>query len=150
MLKNNYEKKEKTDEEETTYGFLKQMISIYGYDSVCNEISVNNEKHKSKNKELAFSKMLPTETKRVNMFKDFYGSYLNSIINEYERIRILNAKRHKENITVFIRKLSDCLTDFHVSLADRLTEFNEMRDDEIYCPQPQIPTPEGMQTGEDQ
>ena len=53
-LKNNYEKKEKTDEEETTYGFLKQMISIYGYDSVCNEISVNNEKHKSKNKELAY------------------------------------------------------------------------------------------------
>ena len=53
-LKNNDEKKEKTDEEETTYGFLKQMISIYGYDSVCNEISVNNEKHKSKNKELAY------------------------------------------------------------------------------------------------
>ena len=103
-----------------------------------------------KNKELAFSKMLPTETKRVNMFKEFYGSYLNSIINEYERIRILNAKRHKDNITVFIRKLSDCLTDFHVSLADRLTEFNEMKEDEIYCPQPQIPTPEGLQTAEDQ
>ena len=83
-----------------------------------------------KNKELAFSKMLPKETKRVNIFKEFYGSYLNSIIREYERIRALNAKRHKENITIFIRKLSDCLTDFHVSLADRLTEFSEMKDDD--------------------
>ena len=83
-----------------------------------------------KNKELAFSKMLPEETKRVNMFKEFYGSYLNSIISEYERIRLLNSKRHKDNITIFIRQLSDCLTDFHVSLADRLMEFSEMRDDD--------------------
>jgi len=83
-----------------------------------------------KNKELAFSKMLPEETKRVNMFKEFYGSYINSIISEYERIRTLNAKRHKDNITIFIRHLTDCLTDFHVSLADRLTEFSEMRDDD--------------------
>ena len=89
-----------------------------------------------KNKDLAFSKMLPKETKRVNMFKEFYGSYLNSIINEYERIRALNAKRHKEKITIFIRNLSDCITDFHVSLADRLTEFSEMKDDENKeCPQ---------------
>ena len=89
-----------------------------------------------KNKDLAFSKMLPKETKRVNMFKEFYGSYLNSIINEYERIRVLNSKRHKEKITIFIRNLSDCLTDFHVSLADRLTEFSEMKDDENNaCPQ---------------
>ena len=90
-----------------------------------------------KNKELAFSKMLPEETKRVNMFKEFYGSYLNSIISEYERIRLLNSKRHKDNITIFIRQLSDCLTDFHVSLADRLMEFSEMTDDET-TPFPQI------------
>ena len=96
-----------------------------------------------KNKELAFSKMLPEETKRVNMFKDFYGSFLNSIIKEYERIRIINAKRHKDNITIFIRKLSDCLTDFHVSLADRLTEFSEMKDDEINS-SPQTAMSEGI------
>ena len=82
-----------------------------------------------KNKEFAFSKMLPKETKRVNMFKEFYGGYLNSLINEYERIRVLNSRRHREKITFFIRKLSDLLTDFHVSLADRLTEFSEMKDD---------------------
>ena len=86
------------------------------------------------NREYAFSKMLPTETQRVNLFRDFYGSYLNSIINEYERIRIFNSKRHKDKITYFIRQLSDCLTDFHVSLADRLAEFSELKDDIIVVP----------------
>ena len=82
------------------------------------------------NKDYAFSKMLPKETKRVNMFKAFYGGYLNSIIGEYERLRFLNAKRHKDNINIYIRKLSDCITDFHVSLADRLTEFSEMKEED--------------------
>ena len=81
-----------------------------------------------KNKEFAFSKMLPKETKRVNMFKAFYGGYLNSIISEYERLKFLNAKRHKDNMNYFIRKLTDCLTNYHVSLADRLTEFSEMKE----------------------
>ena len=104
-----------------------------------NKTDLENKLILLKNKELAFSKMLPKETKRVNMFKDFYGSYLNSIIKEYERIRVLNSKRHKDNITIFIRKLSDCLTDFHVSLADRLTEFSEMKDeDNVPPPQPQV------------
>ena len=90
----------------------------------------NNKLQLLKNKELAFSKMLPKDTERVNIFKSFYGGYLNSIIKEYERIRILNSKRHKENINIFIKQLTDCLTDYHVSLADRLTEFSEMKEEE--------------------
>ena len=89
-----------------------------------------------KNKEFAFSKMLPKETKRVNLFKAFYGGYLNSIIGEYERLKNLNAKRHKESINLFIRKLTDCLTNYHVCLADRLTEFNEMKDTDNMKPVP--------------
>ena len=81
-----------------------------------------------KNKEFAFSKMLPKDTKRVNMFKAFYGGYLNSIIGEYERLRSLNSKRHKDALSVFIKKLTDCMTNYHVSLADRLMEFREMKD----------------------
>ena len=68
------------------------------------------------------------KTKRVNMFKAFYGGYLNSIINEYERLKFLNSKRHKDKINFFIRRLTDCLTNYHVSLADRLTEFSEMKE----------------------
>ena len=81
-----------------------------------------------KNKDMAFAKMLPKESKRVNMFKAFYGGYLNAIISEYERLRFLNAKRHKDNINNFIRQFSDCITAFHVSLADRMMEFSEMKD----------------------
>ena len=81
-----------------------------------------------KNKDFAFSKMLPKETKRVNMFKAFYGGYLNSIIDEYERLKVLNSKRYKNSINDFIRRLTDCLTNYHISLADRLTEFSEMKD----------------------
>ena len=54
LVKNNYEKKEKKDLEATTYELLKKLISEYGYDSVCDEISIFNDKNISKNKELSF------------------------------------------------------------------------------------------------
>ena len=54
LLKSNYEKKEKSDDEATTYELLKKLISTYGYDSVCDEISFYNEKNKSRNKDLSF------------------------------------------------------------------------------------------------
>ena len=53
LLKSNYEKKEKSDVESTTYEILKKLISIYGYDSVCDEISVNKDKKESKNQQLS-------------------------------------------------------------------------------------------------
>ena len=81
------------------------------------------------NKNLAFSKMLPQDTMKVYEYKSFYGGMLNSLINEFERIRQINAKRHKKNITNFIRLLSTECTNMHVTLADRLSEFNELRDD---------------------
>ena len=71
--------------------------------------------------------MLPRDTKRVQIFKGFYIAYLNSIISEYERLRFLNTKRHKDNIDIFLKKLSECIVEFHVSLADRQTEFGETK-----------------------
>ena len=81
------------------------------------------------NKQLAFSKMLPDDTKKVTDLKRFYGCMLNSLINEFERIRKVNAKRHKENITNFIRELSIECTNMHICLADRLSEFNQLKDE---------------------
>ena len=104
--------------------FKEQDISQWGL----NHNDIENKNALLKNKDLAFSKMLPRDTKRVNVFKAFYGAYLNSIIAEYERLRFLNAKRHKDNIDIFIKKLSDCIVNFHVSLADRQTDFSEMKD----------------------
>ena len=82
-----------------------------------------------KNKNLAFSKMLPNDTIKVRELKDYYGCMLNSLISEFERIRKVNARRHKENITNFIRELSTECTNMHICLADRLSEFNQLKDE---------------------
>jgi len=49
-LKKQYEQKERNHREIQTYEFLKKMIKIYGYNSVCEKISLN--KQSSKNNEL--------------------------------------------------------------------------------------------------
>ena len=80
------------------------------------------------NPTLAYTKMLPKETKKVNDLKNFYGMYLNSIISEYERLRFLNGKRHKENVINFCKQFSQLLTDFHVSVADHLAYFDDIKE----------------------
>ena len=106
---------------------MAQVVEVTQWGLSQNDLD-NNKMALLKNKEFAFSKMLPKDTKRVNMFKAFYGGYLNSIIGEYERLKSLNSKRHKDALNVFIKKLTDCMTNYHVSLADRLMEFREMKD----------------------
>ena len=53
LLKNNYEQREKPEDETSTYNLLKVLISQYGYDSVCDEISFYKDKNECKNKELS-------------------------------------------------------------------------------------------------
>ena len=53
LLRNNYEQKEKPEDETSTYNLLKVLISQYGYDSVCDEISFYKDKNECKNKELS-------------------------------------------------------------------------------------------------
>ena len=82
-----------------------------------------------KNKELAFSRMLPQDTLKLKEYKQFYGCLLNSLIAEFERIRKINNRRHKENTVKFVRELSAEITNLHVTLADRQCEFHELKDD---------------------
>ena len=96
-----------------------------------NEEDKSNVINLLKNKELAFSKMLPQETLKLQDNKNFYGCLLNSLISEFKRIRKVNTKRHKEYTTKFVKELSAELTNLHVSFADRLCEFNELKDDSI-------------------
>ena len=76
-------------------------------------------------KDKAFSKMLPLDTQTVNNYKSFYGMFLNSAINEYDRIQKLNGERHKENILNFSSELSANVANFHVSIADLFALFDE-------------------------
>lgn len=80
------------------------------------------------NRNLAYSKMMPKETKIVNDIRRTYGFYLNSLIYEFERIRELNDKRHKAHIISFIKSLSESLTDFNVYINDRISYYEEINE----------------------
>jgi hypothetical protein len=83
-----------------------------------------------KNKKLAFAKMIPEETKRFNDIKYNFGYYLNSVISEYERLRILNSRRHKDHVQIFAKMLIDIVTQFHGGLNDQIYFFQGLKDDE--------------------
>ena len=76
-------------------------------------------------KEYAFSKMLPKDSQHVLELKQWYGYYLNRIIDEYERIKDLNASRHRTRILAFSKSNTDILTDLHVAHADLISFFTE-------------------------
>jgi hypothetical protein len=81
--------------------------------------------HLTQNKDYAFQVMLPKETLTLENLKQFYGFYLNSSISEYERLKEINAKRYQEKVTEFNTKLSNIIVNFHVSLADFLSNFDQ-------------------------
>ena len=92
---------------------------------------LNNKMIFLRDKELAFSKMLPEETKKVNDYKNLYGGYLNSLIDEYQKIQNFNKIRHKENILLFIKEMIENLADFHVSLTNLISYIDIMKEDII-------------------
>ena len=105
---------------------FKQDISTWGLDPP----EMENKLQLLSNKNLAFAKMLPQETKKVEELRQYYGFYLNSLISEFERIRDLNAKRHKKNITTFIENINDSLYELQTSLTDRAAIYDEIEESE--------------------
>ena len=90
LLRNNYEQKEKPENETSTYNLLRLLISQYGYDSVCDEISFNKGRNECKNKELS---TIMTEIKKkvsieVLCSQLFYldDSFINSQKNSIKTI----------------------------------------------------------------
>ena len=104
---------------------FKQDISNWGLSS----FDLEMKSQLLTNKNLAFSKMLPKDTKKVDDLKHYYGFYLNSIISEFERIRELNGKRHKNRVTNFIKEITESLNDLSINLADRLSDYNEIKEE---------------------
>ena len=87
------------------------------------EGEVQNKLKLFQDKDYAFSKMLPRDTAITLTAKYTYGYYLNRIIEEYERLRLLNGTRHSQKITAYCKKSSDILTDLHVGIADLVAFF---------------------------
>ena len=75
------------------------------------------------------SKMLPGETKKVDDLKKLYGCYLNSLIEEYERIKTLNNKRHRENCLKFIKNFSENTANYYNSLNQLVAFIDVLKED---------------------
>ena len=104
---------------------FKQDITTWGLSS----FDMDDKNKLLNNKELAFAKMLPRDTKKVDVLRKNYGFYLNSIIWEFERIKDLNNKRHKSWITKFIKNLIEAFTDLQINLNDRGSYYDEVKED---------------------
>ena len=107
--------------------FKEQDINSWG-------LNENDLKHKNvflKNKELAFSKMMVEETSNVLRMKNVYGAYLNSLIDEYERIRIINGKKNKENTIKLLKALGGNFKFINISCESHIDNFVKIKDEEI-------------------
>jgi hypothetical protein len=105
--------------------FSEKKVNNWGMDRE----DLDNKVLLFKEKELSMEKMLPEETKKVKDKKKLYGSYLNSLIEEYGRITNLNSQRHKENIVGFIRDMSNTMITFHVSLNQMNAYLDSLKED---------------------
>ena len=88
-----------------------------------------------RNKELAFSKMLPNETKKVINYRNFYAFYLNSVIDEYiDRMRnriisLCSSETIDARTLKFVQKPpEDLLSSHQVDVLQRvLSDARDLR-----------------------
>ena len=107
--------------------FKEQDINSWG-------LNEEDMKHKDifiKNKELAFSKILPEESRNVYQIKTIYGTYLNSLIDEYERIRLLNGKKNKMNTIQTLNLYFENFKNTNNSFSNYCTNLIKVKDEEI-------------------
>ena len=123
--KNDYHKsyQKLTDTKEKL--FSEKKVNNWGMD----KDDLDNKVLLFKEKELSMEKMLPDETKKVKDKKKLYGCYLNSLLEEYEKISGLNSKRHKDNIVKFIKEISNTIVPFHVSLNEMICYLDTLKQD---------------------
>ena len=72
----------------------------------------------------ALMKIIPKETNNVINIKKIYGYYLNRIIDEYERIKLINSSLHKTNLLNACEKITEIYGDFQKGNAEIITFFN--------------------------
>ena len=75
-------------------------------------------------KNSALMKIIPKETNNVINLKKTYGYYLNRIIDEYERIKLINSSLHKTNLLKACEKITEIYGDFQKGNAEIITFFN--------------------------
>ena len=84
----------------------------------------NNSNNLIQDKNLALTKILPKETSNVINMKKIYGFYLNRIIEEYERIKMINSEMHKKNLIYACERIIEIYGDFQKGTADIINFFD--------------------------
>lgn len=114
LTQNNYFNENERVYQKKEYLFKKKDIAKWDLDpnNLENKLGLLN------NKALAFSKMLPKETSHLNELKEIYGYFINSIIDEFQHMREINSKRHKEKVKQFAKQYSEIVSNIHISIAD--------------------------------
>ena len=75
-------------------------------------------------KNSALMKIIPKETNNVINIKKIYGYYLNRIIDEYERIKLINSSLHKTNLLKACEKITEIYGDFQKGNGEIITFFS--------------------------
>ena len=62
--------------------------------------------------------MLPNETKKVINYRNFYAFYLNSVIDEYNRLKELNGQRNKNTVRNLCKEIINNFSSFNSDLIE--------------------------------
>ena len=94
-----------------------------------NENENLNKKELFKNKNYAFSLMIPEDTEKVHELKNQFGFYLNIYNDEFERLRKLNISKYKKIFgNLFLEKMKENLINFHVSLNESVGFIDSLQE----------------------
>jgi len=124
-LKKKYEEKERNPREIQTYELLKKMIKVYGYNSVCDKISLN--KQNNKNNELGIF----IDDIKKNMSLELLCSqifYLDDSISfkpdsssrelDNDKNKFININKPKESSVLFKAEKKDLNEDNKILLKE--------------------------------
>ena len=124
-LKKKYEEKERNPREIQTYELLKKMIKVYGYNSVCDKISLN--KQNNKNNELGIF----IDDIKNNMSLELLCSqifYLDDSISfkpdsssrelENDKNKFINVNKPKESSVLFKSEKKDLKEDNKILIKE--------------------------------
>ena len=101
--------------------FRKQEVAKWDFDPKENV----DKSTIASDKDLALEKMLYKETLQVNYQKVVYGFYLNRILSEHDRMKIINSNLHYKNSMNIFEMMTNKTTEFITSLADNTAELTK-------------------------
>ena len=101
--------------------FRKQEVAKWDFDPKDNV----DKSTIASDKALALEKMLYKETLQVNYQKVVYGFFLNRILSEHDRMKIINSELHYKNSMNIFEMMTNKTTEFITSLADNTAELTK-------------------------